>query len=396
MSHQLVERNPDLKQLRDEGYSVHVHGGFLVMREVPYVDSEGRIQWGAFASALQLAGDKTKPPGDHTVLFAGENPHKVDGTAIRPHSSVGVGIGKDKTATLKFSQNPPGGYRDYYHLMTTYAAIFSAPAQAIDPEANPRVYRTPDHDDEQSVFNYIDTATSRAEIDEIIDRLRNERVAIIGLGGTGVYVLDFVSKAPVAEIRTFDADEMHTHNAFRAPGAPSIEQLREAPTKVDHHHTTYSKIHRRIVAHAVMLDSSNLHLLDGVTFVFICIDDGEAKKAIIEKLEQLDVAFIDCGLGVEVTNGALGGIVRTTASVPGRREHVHEGRIPFANDEAGVYGSNIQIAELNALNAVFAIIKWKKIRGIYHDAIEELHSLYTIDGNDVVNAESRLGRLDEA
>ena len=170
MSHHLVERNPDLKQLRDEGYSVHVHGGFLVMREVPYVDSEGRIQWGAFASALQLAGDKTTPPGDHTVIFAGENPHKVDGTAIGHHSSVSVGIGKGLTATLKFSQNPPGGYRDYYHLMTTYAAIFSAPAQAIDPEANPRVYRTPDDDDEQSVFNYIDTATSRGEIDEIIDR----------------------------------------------------------------------------------------------------------------------------------------------------------------------------------------------------------------------------------
>ena len=300
------------------------------------------------------------------------------------------------TATLKFSQNPPGGYRDYYHLMTTYAAIISAPAQAIDPEANPRVYRTPDDDDEQSVFNYFDTATSRAEIGELIDRLRNERVAIIGLGGTGVYVLDFVSKTPVAEIRAFDEDEMHTHNAFRAPGAPSIEQLREAPTKVDHHCATYSKMHRRIVVHAVMVDSSNLRLLDGVTFVFICIDDGEAKKAIIDKLEQLDVAFIDCGLGVEATNGALGGIVRTTASVPGRREHVHEGRISFASDEAGVYGSNVQIAELNALNAVFAVIKWKKIRGIYHDSIGELHSLYTIDGNDVVNAESQSGQLDEA
>jgi len=395
MSHQLVERNPDLKQLRDEGYSIYVNGGFVVMREVPYVDSEGRTQWGAFASALQLAGDRTKPPGDHTVLFAGENPHQVDGTAIRRHSNISVGIGKGITAKLKFSQNPPGGYRDYYHLMTTYAAIFSAPAQAIDPEANPRVYRTPDHDDEQTVFNYIDTATSRAEIDEIVDRLREERIAIIGLGGTGVYVLDFVSKNPVAEIRTFDADEMHTHNAFRAPGAPSIEQLREAPTKVAHHHATYSNMHRRIVPHAVMLDSSNLDLLDGVSFAFICIDDGEAKKAIVEKLEQLEIAFIDCGLGVKTTNGALGGIVRTTASVPGRREHVHEGRIPFANDEAGVYGSNIQIAELNALNAVFAVIKWKKIRGIYHDGIEELHSLYTIDGNDVVNAESRPARLDE-
>jgi hypothetical protein len=32
-------RSADLKRLRDEGYFVQILGGFLVMREVPYVDA---------------------------------------------------------------------------------------------------------------------------------------------------------------------------------------------------------------------------------------------------------------------------------------------------------------------------------------------------------------------
>ena len=43
-------------------------------------------------------------------------------------------------------------------------------------------------------------------------------MAVIGLGGTGAYVLDFFVKTPVREIRAFDLDAFHVHNAFRSPG----------------------------------------------------------------------------------------------------------------------------------------------------------------------------------
>jgi len=42
----------------------------------------------------------------------------------------------------------------------------------------------------------------------------------------------------------------------------------------------------------------------------------------------------------------------------------------------GIYTQNIQIVELNALNAAFAVIKWKKIAGIYEDVDREHHSTY--------------------
>jgi hypothetical protein len=43
MSRELFSRNPDLKRLRDEGYFVQQQGGYLVMREVPYVDARREL-----------------------------------------------------------------------------------------------------------------------------------------------------------------------------------------------------------------------------------------------------------------------------------------------------------------------------------------------------------------
>ena len=48
---------------------------------------------------------------------------------------------------------------------------------------------------------------------------------------------------------------------------------------------------------------------------------------------------------------------------------------------------NIQIADLNALNASLAIVKWKKLRGFYADPENEHFSTYTIDGNLIINEE---------
>ena len=40
---------------------------------------------------------------------------------------------------------------------------------------------------------------------------------------------------------------------------------------------------------------------------------------------------------------------------------------------------------MNALNAVFAVIKWKKICGFYSDFANEHHTVYGISTNTVTN-----------
>ncbi len=174
--------------------------------------------------------------------------------------------------------------------------------------ATPRTFREPE-EEEDSVFNYVETASDRVGIGVLTERLVNERVAIIGVGGTGGYILDFVAKTPVREIRLFDSDEFLTHNAFRAPGAPSLEELREAPKKVEYLKRIYGRMHRNIVAHDVALGADNIHLLDGVTFAFLSLDAGDAKRLIVEKLEAIGAAFVDVGMGLELDEGSLGGIL---------------------------------------------------------------------------------------
>lgn len=389
MSRALFRASSDLARLREEGYFVQVIGGYLVMREVPYVDSERRVRRGTLISTLTLAGDVTARPDTHVMMFDGAYPCTAEGRPIQAiaHQSVRQNLGHGLTSQHAFSSKPDVGfYADHYEKMTTYARILSGPAMTLDASATPRVFRTPEPD-EESVFNYTETASDRVGIGALTGRLEPEIIAIIGLGGSGGYVLDLVAKTPVREIRLIDGDEFLQHNAFRAPGAPSIEELREAPKKVDYLAGIYGRMRRGIVPHAVPITADNLALLDGVTFAFLCLDAGEAKRLVVEKLEAIGASFIDCGMGLDLTDGTLGGILRVTASTPNARDRIRR-HVSFAGGGADdVYASNIQVADLNALNAIMAIVKWKKLRGFYRDLEGELHSTYTTDGNLLLNEE---------
>ena len=389
MSQGPFSHSSDLKRLRTEGYFTQIRGGFLIMREVPYVNERSEVVMGTLISSLNMAGDQTQTPDTHVVYFDGDRPCNSDGTPIQGigQKSINKDLGHGMTARHRFSSKPECGYADYHHKMTSYANIFSGPAEVLKPGVSPRIFREPE-EEENSVFNYTETASDRAGIGALTEKLASERVAIIGLGGTGSYVLDMVAKAPVCEIRLFDDDEFLQHNAFRSPGAPTLDALREAPKKVEYLKSIYSNMHRGIVAHTMHLDASNIHLLDGVTFAFLCIDAGEVKRLIVRKLEEIGAAFVDTGMGLELDEGSLGGILRVTASTPDRRDHVHKGCIPFTGGgKDDIYASNIQVADLNALNAVLAVVKWKKIRGFYRDLEREHHCMYTTDGNALDNAE---------
>lgn len=388
MSQKPINLSPDLKRLRDEGYFVQIRNGFLVMRDVPYVNAQRQVRLGSLISSLMLAGDVTREPDTHVVNFDGEQPCGSDGTPLAKiiHQSGHVDLGGGLTAEFSFSSKPASGYPNYYEKMTTYANILAGPAAVLKPGVTPRVFRVPE-EEEESVFCYTETASDRVGIGALTARLAKQKIAIIGLGGTGSYILDLVVKTPAREIRLFDADEFLQHNAFRAPGAPSLEELREAPKKVDYYQRIYSRMHRNIVAHAVAMNASNLHLLEGITFAFLSMDAGEPKRLVVEKLESLGVAFIDVGMGLELVDGSLGGILRVTTSTPAKRDCFRKHVSFEGNGEPNVYASNIQVADLNALNAVMAVIKWKKLCGFYRDLEREQHSSYTTDGNLLLNGD---------
>ncbi len=207
-------------------------------------------------------------------------------------------------------------------------------------------------------------------IGTITGKLKVGAVAIIGLGGTGSYILDFVANTPVREIHLFDGDKLGQHNAFRSPGALSIETLRAAPQKASHYRDIYSEMRRNIVAHGYA-DESVVERLRAMDFVFIAVDKGRPRRLLVEKLEEVE--------------GSLLGQLRVTASTDPSRDQVRS-TLPISDrDGEDDYSRNIQIADLNALNAALAVIKWKKLCGFYTDLEKEHTILYQIDGNYLVN-----------
>jgi hypothetical protein len=377
--------------LRDEGYDIVVKSGYLLVRDVPYVTADRKVKRGTLVSNLSLAGEVTARPNPHVAYFMGEYPCNADGGPIeqmRLGSQRQDLVANEVIVDHSFSSKPPCGfYADYYEKMTTYVAILVTQAQALDPTATARTFPAIPDDGEDSVFRYTDTASSRADIVLVTSKLAVGKVAIVGLGGTGAYVLDLVAKTPVKEIHVFDGDSFSQHNAFRSPGAASIEDLRAKPSKVAYFNAVYSRMHRGMVPHESFVDASNLMLLDDMTFVFICVDDGPAKKVIVERLLDRSIPFVDVGMGVDMRDGnMLAGILRVTTSTTRKNNHVYD-RISFASEGNGlnVYAKNIQIADLNALNAALAVVKWKKLFGFYADLADEHHSAYTIDGNHLTN-----------
>ncbi|WGJ15968.1 ThiF family adenylyltransferase [Methylocapsa sp. D3K7] len=392
MSQRPIDRSPDLKRLRDEGYNLQVVEAYLVVWDIPYLAAKDEIKRGILVCVLSLANDIATPPGDHTANFIGAYPCHADGSQITQivNSENNLKVSDELTTNFYLSAKPQpsGRYENFYDKVTTYVRLISGPAQEVDQDVTANTFTLVRDDEHDEIFNYFDTASSRADIVEVNRKMCLGRVAILGHGGTGGYILDYVAKVPVREIHLFDGDLFLQHNAFRAPGAPSGDELEKQPYKVDHFYDIYSKMRKGIVPHREFMSAENLHLLEGMNFVFISMEAGTVKKAVIEKLLQLNIPFVEVGMGVYLRNNVLGGLLRTTAATAKNSDHLW-GRISLS--DGGVkneYDKNIQIAELNALHAAFAVIKWKKIFGFYDDRRGEHYSTYAIGRNDTNNEDA--------
>ncbi|WP_298337163.1 ThiF family adenylyltransferase [Ferrimicrobium sp.] len=390
MSQLPLGHSPDLRRLREDGYEVSIDDdGRLVVDNIACVTTEGKVGSGSLVCELNLSGDRTGPPGNHEVDFVGPTPCNRYGKQL-PHITRSENM-KLRGQTLQshhFSSRPSTPFPDYHAKITNYANMINGPAQAIGgPSA--RTYREIADDDPDSVFKYLDTGPGRSGVSAITRKVEGMRVAIVGLGGTGSYILDFVAKTPVREIHLFDGDILYSHNAFRSPGAAKLETLREAPKKVDYYRDMYGPMREGIVPHPYPINETNLGELDSYSFAFLSMDSGPAKEAIVRFLTDRNIPFIDTGIGVYETDDRLAGVLRVTTSTLERQDHVLNGtRIDFTDrDQEALYDRNIQIAELNAFSASLAVIRWKKWAGIYLDLEHEHCSAYTIDGNALINVD---------
>ena len=382
MSPELISRREDLQRLVGEGYELEVRSGYLVLHRVPYVTSERTVGYGQLVCPITETG----PPPDHTMYFAGAYPCDDTGAPIEAlrHSSNRQELAEGLWVDHYFSARPvAGSYEDYHQKMTHYAQVIGRCARRIDPGAVARAGQLLLSPDPHDPFAFMETASSRAGITRLNERLSGDRIGIVGLGGTGSYILDYVSKTRVAEIHLFDGDQFAQHNAFRAPGPTTAEELQGKPTKAQLYSERYTKMRSGVVAHAFDVEANNVDLLGNLDFVFVAIDDNETRAWLLSTLAEKGIPFVDVGMGIEKTDEKLLGIVRTSFCETLRSSSAPRGKRVFQN--IGEYERNVQIVELNALNAALAVIRWKKHRGFYLDLGQEDRSTYTLDGNHMSN-----------
>ena len=224
----------------------------------------------------------------------------------------------------------------------------------------------------ESPFKIPNTFEARAGIAPVQDRIRSQSIAIIGLGGTGAYVLDLIAKTPVSQIHLLDSDHVDWHNFMRVPGAPTEEEIESRHKgclrKVDYYYSKYAPFREGIHPHAIRVNSPSTfaeflsaHPID---YVFVCIDqlndsDSPRQDAVYEALSVAGVPFIDSGVSITLEGRAVSGAVTTSAYAAGSLEW--KDAIPNAKVQGNLPGyRNVQLPEVNALAASLAVMEWRR------------------------------------
>ena len=379
----------DLERLTADGYVVELRQQHLLLHEVPYVASTREVKRGSLVCTYVENAGTILPPDNHQVWWIGEYPCLPNG---QPISQIENENGTRELfpgciINYRFSNKPDGlgTFADHYSKLIHYVTIIQSQARALE-DVDARLNISVGNQERHSPFAYDDTASARSAIQTASARLALGRVALIGLGGTGSYILDQLAKTPIAEIHLFDGDVFLQHNAFRAPGAATLEDLAAKLPKVEYFARRYSHMHQGIIAHPFHLDASNLGELGRPDFAFICVDGGPARTLLMTHLASLGVPFIDVGMSLQMVakTSKLLGACRVTLCTPSHEEHIAQFVPTEADGEDALYRQNIQVADMNALNAQLAVMKWKQFLGFYQDDFTAHNLTFTVNSPSLV------------
>jgi hypothetical protein len=366
---ELASRNSFIRELEEQGYHVDFVGGYLVIYGLPYLSKSGALMHGDWVSPVDLRDGVIDPPSDHQAWFRGERPHDVSGRQLRLGGGPAVVRVSNQLATdhsFSYKLVGKGGLRPYASFeekVRTYIDTITAPALSAYPDATPMRGIEIKAAEQGTPLRYPDTMSSRYHLNDLSSRLKGKRVAIIGLGGTGSYILDFIARTHLAEIALFDDDTVHVHTIFRIPGfipnAIGVEKVIALAQQ-------YGQWHSNITAFEERITAENISHLEGYDFVFISIDHGPSRVLIADWLAGKGIAFVDCGMGLNRIDGGLNGVVRITGVDQAAFDQTaRTAYLPGGDPEGGEYRKQAQIAELNALNASLAVIRFKQHFGIY-------------------------------
>jgi ThiF family len=366
---ELASHNPFIEELDALGYQVDFVGGYLVIYGLPYLNKEGVLAYGDWISPLDLSGKTIDAPKEHQAWWRGERPHDQNKRELR----LGGGIARvtvvpdlvsDYSFSFKLLENGAMRlYRSFEEKVQTYLDAITAPAMAAYPEATPLRGIAVKAAAQGSPLRFPDTMSARYHMNDVSSLLRGKKVAIIGLGGTGAYILDVIVRTHLERIALFDDDKVHVHTIFRIPGfIPNAI----GGVKVEVLARQYGQWHAGIEPVPELITPENIERLSEFDFVFVAVDDGPSRLHIVDWLSSKGIPYVDCGMGLNRSSAGLSGFVRITGTDRKAFENnVNTAHLPIENVKEDEYRGQAQIAELNMLNASLAVLRFKQHFGLF-------------------------------
>ena len=175
------------------------------------------------------------------------------------------------------------------------------------------------------------------------------------------------------------------------PGAPTVEEIELVRTgellKVNYYHAKYAAFRGGIHPHPVQVVSPSMfaeflsdHPID---YAFVCIDqliDGDSARqdAVYRGIAEAGVPFIDSGVSISLEGSAVRGAVTTSAYDAG--SDGWKDAIPNARLDGGIPGyRNVQLPEVNAAAAMFAVMEWRRRTGQYVSESPSFYQKYRLE-----------------
>ena len=369
-----IQTNHDggLDRVIQAGLDYEIEGDVLMVGPIPYRQRDNSVAHGHLICYLEREGERIGAPSDHTVHWvAEEKPYAADGSSLEAdlvHDTSSRSWSNGQSSICGMSRKPPGsGYSDYGFKMLAYAKFIARQTGKNwkqDRKGTGRVKEGNNMVDQE-------TGLTRSAIGDLDQLFKQEKLAVIGAGGTGGHIVDLIAKCNVAHISIFDDDVVSQHTQLRWPGVVSRSIVEEGQNKAEYLAKTYaSRANRNITGRALRIRKPDLTQFQDRTMVFVAVDRGLDRREILTGLADLGVNFIDCGIDMHRYPDGLIASARVTRTVNGDD---NQKRLSLAEKTPGkdfgedIYEVAIQTGDINALNATLAVIAWKQSIGFYRD-----------------------------
>ena len=355
------------------GWQIEVSKNRISLGEVPYRKKTGdtgrcHISIDTQDDGLTMKSPEREGTARHAAILTGVSGGRAYEANGEP---VGNVLWSDEANECVISIMPDSGdYVNAWHALIVYAASVTGPVGSVEREQV------------EQIFEFEIEGENSKDMRDWHDQARGQKIAIVGLGGVGLWILDLMSKTYVSEIRIWDGDKIEGRNLLRAPGWASQDAVGE--NKAEYFGQHYQRFRKGVSIHPeYWRPDEHANVFDELDFVFIAVDKAEVRAALCETLEQRGIPFIDVGMGVRLHQERVRGSCQVffSGEDPGRWRV----GIPTAEGAEGQRAYyDLQLADLGALNAALAVGIWRRHIEQYEEEGKNWLIRYLIEENDLL------------